>query len=1039
MKKLFLFLSLAILSIGVQAQKIADMKTAPFGTVKYSTQSVLNNKNFFNNQSNFNIQNRFSSISAAAKNKAPKLKAELAENERLIGVYTTDDWNNTGGALTQNGNTYMAFAIVPAENTKRLIGGNLHAIRFALADLVTIKNVFVMGVTKDDMVAKISETSTAGMSFSTGWNKVELTEPVTLSKEYNRYAIGYEYVETAGKYPLSLIKENSDEGFCLRGDLGEGENIYNLSNNGMLCVQGFVTMDNIPNLDVILDNMMLQSNTVAAGTQLQFAFQTSNFGREEVKSFEIDVKLDGKLEGTLTEKHFQITAEPKYFMGTIDLPADIARGNHTLSLELVKVNGAAPTEGLSDDKVSVNFTTYYASDAVARQKFLVEEMTSHSCTYCPYGAQLIEAILEQSDKVAVACIHGNQSSKDPFNTIECNVLLGYLGCQAFPSATFNRIYFSDDEGIAPGLGFSSGYDNLAKQFISIMEQYSLPSFASVNIEKSLSEDGKTLTIKVSGEGAAEASKLLKDFGLTVYVVEDGIKYRQLNLGTWVSNYIHNHVLRKVATAVNGDDINWVSSSAYENTFEVALDDSWVRENMSIVAFISKRQPLSGADLQSMEVSNANSIKLTASTEVDPGNTPGEDDTRVDAGLRITPFTTSTQLMGEGMSLNAKYVSGLNYATSAPCIWNTEANTFTNFTNYEEGSLHTVNSDGVAVGSSLGYGGKALIAYADGTSETLSDNGGANTQGADAWCISEDGKTIGGFYYYFEWTNAEQTEGFYATFPCVWQDKKCTTLSYPKKSEMGYNVDGAAVRWMSADASVLLGYIVDDKATWPAVIWRKNASGGYDCDPICKNYFEDGYKKGKPYMMFSPAALSANGEWIALTIQEEFDDSNFNNPIPAPKVARYNLKTGKLEILEGQAIALTASAISNDGSVLMYTNVDGIFGRVGYEWKSGETSVVCIDDQISKVKGVPAFGANVPAAYALDGKTIMGFGIDEDANIFSYVVSLEAIEEAINGIDKLTVAEPQNFKTGIYTITGRKVLNMNQPGLYIKDGKKVLVK
>lgn len=1028
MKKLLLFLSFAILSIGVQAQKVADMKTAPIGTVKHSTQNV------------FKIPNGFSSISAASKSKAPRRKAELAENERLMGVYTTDEWSeDNGGALTQDGSVFKAFGIVPAENTKRLIGGNLHAIRFALSDVVTINNVFVMGVTNDDYIVMLSETSTVGKTFTTGWNKVELNTPVTISNQYNRYAIGFEYVETKNKYPLSLVDMDSEEGFCVIADLGQGENIYNLSNNGVLSVQGFVTMAAIPDIDVILENMLVASNTVEAGSQLEFAFQTSNFGTKDVKSFEIEVKLDGKLEGTLTEKNFQITSDPKYFMGTMDLPADIARGNHTISAELVKVNGAAPTEGLSDDKISADFSVYYPSDVVARQKHLVEEMTSHSCTYCPYGAQLIEALLNQSDKIAVACIHGNQSSKDPFNTQECEDLLEYLGCGAFPSGTFNRLYFSDEEGIAPGLGYSKNHDKYAKQLLDIMEQYSLPSFASVNIDKSLSEDGKTLTIKVSGKGGEVASSMLKDYGLTVYVVEDGIKYRQLNLGTWVSNYIHNHVLRKVVTAVTGDNINWTSSSAYENTFEVTLDDSWVRDNISIIAFISKRQPLTGADLHSMEVSNANSVKLTANAEDDPSDNPGDDDSRVDAGLRITPFTTSTQLMGEGMSLNAKYVAGLNYSTSAPCIWVTEANTFTNFTQYEEGSLHAINNDGMAVGSTLGYGGKALIAYANGKSEVLQDNGGSNTQGADAWCISDDGKTIGGFYYYFEWINEAENDGYFATFPCVWQDKKCTTLSYPKKSEMGFNVDGAAVRWMSADASVLLGYLVDDKATWPAVIWRKNASGDYDCDPICKDYFEDGYKKGKPYMMFSPVSLSANGEWIALTIQEEFDDSNFNNPIPAPKVARYNLKTGKLEILEGQTIALSASAISNDGSVLMYTNVDGIFGRVGYEWKAGETSIVCVDDKINKVKGMPAFGANVPAAYALDGKTIMGFGIDEDANIFSYVVSLEAIDEAINGIDNLTTSKPQNLAKGIYTITGRKVLNMNQPGLYIKDGKKVLVK
>ncbi len=1032
MKRLLLVLSFAILSIGVQAQKVADMKTAPAGTVKHSIQNV------------FNTPNRFSSFSALAKGKAPKMKAELAENERLMGVYTTDDWGDNGGAIGQDGKAYKAFAIVPAENTKRLIGGNLHAIRFALADLVAINNVFVMGVTANDYIVKLSETSTEAMSFTTGWNKVELNEPVTLSKAYNRYAIGFEYVETKGKYPLSIIKEDSDEGFCLIGDLGEGESVYNLSNNGMLCVQGFVTMDNIPTLDVILQNMMLETNTIAAGSKLKFAFEASNFGSEDVKSFEIQIKIDGKLEGTLTEKNFQITAEPKYFMGTMDLPADIARGSHTLSAELVKVNGAAPTEGLSDDKVSVNFTTYQASDVVERQKFLIEEMTSNSCTYCPYGAEVIKAILDQSDKVAVACIHGNQSSKDPFNTAECNALLNFFGCYKFPTAAFNRIYFSDKEGIAPGLGYSSGYADIAKQFIGIMEQYSLPSFASVNIDKALSEDGKKLTIKVSGEGAAEASKILKDFGLTVYVVEDGLKNSQLNLGKWVSDYTHNHVLRKVVTAINGDDLKWTSASAYENTFEVNLDDSWVRDNISIIAFISKRQSLSNPDLTDMGISNANSVKLTENTVEDPddeipGDNPGGGSESVDAGIRVTPLTASTQLLGEGMSANAKYVVGTNYSYFAPCIWDTETNDFVNFPQYEEGVLHAVNNDGIAIGSSRTNGGKAMIVHTDGTSEILSDNGGANTQGSDAWCVSADGKTIGGFYYYFEWKNEEQTEGFYATFPCVWQNKKCIILPYPSKNEIGFNVDGAGLRWMSADASILLGYLVDDMATWPIIIWRKNAEGNYEYDAsLCQRFYGEKYASGKPYMKFSPAALSANGEWIVLTVQKSFDENDSN--IPSDKIARYNLKTDQLEVLGGGIDEMVApSAISDEGTVLMYTSNGDIFGRTGYVWKAGETKAIIIDDMLRKVNGMPDFNTNTPVTFAADNKTILGFCIDDTRNFFSYVIDIDRMEEAINGIQKPTVSVPQYFSDGIYTITGRKVINMDQPGLYIKNGKKVMVK
>ena len=1034
MKKLLFLLSLAVMSVCVQAQvtNLKDIKTLPAHALKHEqTAGSIVSRNPFGSATPW----------AQRMRKAPIRKAELAKNERLLGLYTTDDWDEVGGAIMNNSATFQVLSIIPAPYYSRLTEGNITAIRFALSNACKVNKVFVMGVTANDDLVDIAETSTAGRTFRKGWNTVTLSTPCPVAQKVDRLAIGFEYVEEVDAYPLSLVEGYADEGFVFIGDVGEGVGVYNASTNGLLSVQAIVTMDNLPSVDIALEDMLVAKSYAAAGTQLPYAFAAYNFGTDDVLSYEIEVKLDGKQQQTFTEKDMQMTSSAAYLTGMLSLPADIKQGTHTLTAELTKVNGKAPMIGKTDDLVSTTFFTYKESDVVARQKYLVEEMTSHSCTYCPIGAQVIEAMLEQSNELAVVCVHGNQQSKDPFNTEECQSLLRYTGTSAFPSATFNRLYFNDQEGIAPGIGYEQS-ERMAAQLINILQEESMPAFASVGIDKQLSNDGKSLSIKVSGVGGAEAKEILRDFSLTVYVIEDSLKYRQLNSGAWVSNYIHNHVLRKVATAINGDDINWTSASAYENTFNVALDDSWNRNQLAVIAFISKRQPLALPDWTDMEVNNANCVKVTEGGDIDGGGNETED-LRVEAGIRITPFTTSTQLMGEGMSPNAKYVTGLNYGAQSPCIWDTETGAFTNFTDYEEGALHAVNSKGTAVGTTLGYGGKALVCNADGSSYTLQDNGGENTQGADAWCISEDGKTIGGFYFYFEWTNLTQTEGYYATFPCVWQDKKCIDLPYPKSSDMGFNIDGAGLRWMSSDGSVLLGYLVDDKATWPAVIWRKNAQGTYFCDPICKDFFEAEYQKGKPYMMFSPTSLSSNGEWVALTIQDEFDDSNFNTPAPTPKVARYNLKTGKLEVLDSDQ-ALSASSIANDGSVLLYTNIDGIFGRIGYVWKAGQSSLVCLDDLMSKIKGVPDFGANVPASFASDSQTFMGFGIDQDTNIFSYVLNLATAEKAINDPNaiedvKAQDSTPSLANGGIYTITGRKVSEMKVPGLYIVNGKKVLVK
>lgn len=977
---------------------------------------------------------------AAAKS-TPVRRAQLAKNERLIGNYTTDEWNETGDAVTDQRTTLQVFTIVPSSEYEDYMNmdGKISAIRFALSELCEVKNVFVWGVglNEEDDITPIVEVPVQGQTLAKGWNTVALNEPLAIPQEYDRLAFGFEYVQVPGAKPLSLVEGYSDEAFCVTGDMGEGVNTYNYSQKGFLSVQAIARMDKMPSLDVALRSLSLSSMSAAPGTTLEYSYIAYNNGTEDVTSYEIQVKLDDKLVRTITEKDNQMENYKFFYSHELQIPNDFARGRHILTLELTKVNGAAPTTGLSDDKMEAIFHSFMPSDVVPRQKFLIEELTSHSCTFCPGGAEVLRAMKERCPDLAIACIHGNQSSKDPFNTPECQSLFGFLGLVGYPSATFNRNYFSPTEGIVPGIGFSMGYDEIAEDLLEQLEENSLPAFASVDIEQSLSQDGQTLNIKVSGMGGEEAREVLKDYSLTVYVLEDSLKYRQLSFGTWVTNYVHNHVLRKVATAINGDDLKWTSGSTYENTFEVELADSWVREQLSVIAFISKRQPLEGPDWTDMCVTNANQAYLFEHHN-GGGDDPEEDDTRVEAGLRITPFMTSMQLMGEGLSPNAKYVTGFNYATGTPCIWDTEDSIFVNFPLYEEASAHAINNDGMAVGSTLSYGGKAAIYHADGSVDELTDNGGANSQGADAWCISADGTKIGGFYYYFEWTDEAKGEGYYATFPCVWENKTCKTLSYPSSQSMGFNVDGAAIRWMSADGSVLLGYLVDDKGTWPAVIWRKNAQGEYVCDPICKDYFGESIRSGKPYMVFNPSSLSPNGEWITLTVQEAFDDSNFNNPIPTARVARYNLRTKALEVLNSDPLIMEPSAISDDGTVLLFTKVDGIFGRVAYVWKGGQSDLACLDDMLIKMKGVPAFGANVPAAFAADGQTYLGFGIDQDANIFSYVISIAEMEKALaDGIETPTMDLPQT-EGFIYNLAGQRLTQL-QRGINIVNGKKVLVK
>lgn len=981
--------------------------------------------------------NRFAEIPAP---KHMKKTPVLGENERLIGLYTTDDYTENGLGLPNNPGSYTIFTYIPAQYYNKLRDVEVKRLRFALAQACNVTSVDILEWRKDGYIYNGVSQALTTTGCSAGWNEVTLDAPYVINPDINGILIGYTYQQVAGAYPMSMVSGtvNSELSFGLLGDLGEGTQIYDLSEYGMLSAQAIVGFAGMPTVDLVIENFEVSDKIIATGSQLGYAFNMYNYGTETVSDYQINVTLDGNVIETVTSPALTATVVDHIQYYTI--PETLARGQHTLAVEVVSVNGVAPTDGLEDDKASATFTSIKAGDVVARQKHFVEEYTSNSCTYCPYGGLIMDKLHElRPDDLVLVAVHGNQSAKDPFNTQECQNILAYMGVSGFPSASFNRIWLGAEDGVCPSIGYNPQYTNQAAQmFLDIMDSYSSPAFASVEIAKQL--EGDELTLTVSGKGGEVAQDILSGYSLTVYITEDNLVYRQLNLGTWDRNYVHNHVLRDCVTAVNGDAIQWKNASEYENTYTVSLDSTWVKDNIQIVAFISKQQPLNAVDWSDMAVSNANSVKLTESS-VDPNPDNGEDH-RAEANLKLSPMSGQVQMMGEAMSADTKYVAGLNYSTFAPAIWNTETNEIVNYPQYEEGAFHAVNCAGTAVGDDGIGDGRAIALKLDGTLIPLYFNVGDSVYnaefdfwyctgdaGSSAWCISEDGKTIGGSYF----------SSSYQTWPCIWNENgERTTLPIPTSSEAYF--DGAQVRYMTPDARLLLGYASDNFSTWPAVLWRLNEAGTYDVEFLAKDFWVDHYTQtNKYYMVFNPSGISANGEWVSLLVQAEYDDWDFSKEPPVTQAARLHLPTGKLEVITMpepyQDQPMQPTGIANDGTMLMYTIIDGLFGRVGYVMPAGEGSVPqCLDDQLAACKGMVELGANTPCSISADGKKIQGFGISSDTDIFSYVFDVEAY---LNDLPMAPAAIETISNDRIFNLQGQQLRSMEGHGLFLINGKKIL--
>ena len=168
-----------------------------------------------------------------------------------------------------------------------------------------------------------------------------------------------------------------------------------------------------------------------------------------------------------------------------------------------------------------------------RQKHLLEQFTSNSCTYCPLGTSMIEILQTTRDDIARVAIHGNMNSVDPTNTAQCDTIFAYVGCGGWPYGTFDRMTgWESDDAIANGLGYDATYhDQVATELSSFFDEIAanMPSFATINLESEINPLTREATVVVSGEMTEDFDVMMgEDAKLTVYLTEDSIIYRQLN-------------------------------------------------------------------------------------------------------------------------------------------------------------------------------------------------------------------------------------------------------------------------------------------------------------------------------------------------------------------------------------------------------------------------------------------------------------------------------------------------------------------------------
>lgn len=550
--------------------------------------------------------------------KAPQ-KITLADNQKLMGPYTTDDvaTSQQGLGLPNFPGELGVGALLGKSDIARFDGGNIVKMRYGLANAAKVSSVFVYLIDADGNLTELFTEPVTGTSVA-GWNEVTLSKPYTLDLTgCEGLLMGFDYTQistnTIEAYPLSVTGDVATT-TLVYGNLGQGQGWYNIGaeSYGSLSVQAVVEKD-YPDYDLGLGNLKAYAYN-KAGDKETFTFSISSFGKNVPQTYALDVAVDGQVVTTY-ETPVALSDGTSALSGNIVLPAELAAGKHTLKLSVAKINGEVPASNTADDVVTEQFTVY--TQSFPHQKQLVEHFTSTSCTYCPLGDAVLTALEGKRDDIARVSVHGIQNANypDPYYIEACDVIMYYEEMNGFPSASYNRVAFDFGTGegltLAQTLGYNANYkDQVAAMLSEAIDENGneYPSFASINVAANYNPTDGKLTVKVNGETIEGFTQVMgEDAVLNVCLVEDGLVSRQLNNGRWITAYTHNNVLRKYVSNVAGDAINF-NGNSYENDYVVDFASNWKPENMRVVAFISR--PLMSESLLDKFVTNTETAALT---------------------------------------------------------------------------------------------------------------------------------------------------------------------------------------------------------------------------------------------------------------------------------------------------------------------------------------------------------------------------------------------------------------------------------------------
>lgn len=354
----------------------------------------------------------FTAMASTAQNASATTapaKADLKDGQVLVGLYTSDNYENFGVALGSS-MTLQAGSRIGEKYYAGMKNLQVEAVRFALAESTEITKVRLYAFTSSSNIVGPIATKEWGKTCDKGWNIVEFDAPVAVKDNYVALLPTYEFKQTMTNVVIATSFEPKEPSLAVYGPLRTDSDEpfwaqLNAQKYGSTAIQLVCRAQDLSGTRVSPDGYI--SNTVVVGETYQPTLSVNCTSDEPISTIDYTLTIGDK-QTKLT--HTFDPAIPAGFNQRYDFVSEVTApakaGAYALTFTIDKVNGTPTTSNSAQYKQLVVTRR-------AHRMSLVEEFTGTECGWCPRGWVGMEKVKhELPDDACVVAMH-LYSEKDP--------------------------------------------------------------------------------------------------------------------------------------------------------------------------------------------------------------------------------------------------------------------------------------------------------------------------------------------------------------------------------------------------------------------------------------------------------------------------------------------------------------------------------------------------------------------------------------------------------------------------------------------------